>query len=314
MVTLRQLRFLIALAEELNFSRAAEICHVTQPTLSAGLKELEDRLGVLLVERTKRSVIMTPIGAEIAERARRMLRDADEIEALAEAQRDPLAGDLRLGAIPTIGPFLIPRALPRIRESFPDLRLYLREEITDSLVAGLAEGRLDVVLLAQPFDLGEMETAELFEDGYHLATPSGGSVLNKAAVHGEDLEGARLLLLEKGHCLQRHALSAFPERDIQQDESFSATSLGTLVSMVSEGLGVTLLPDLAIDAGAAGGQDIDIAPLEGACPRHVVLGWRPTSPRKALFAELAAIFRETRRTMRTRAIHVAKRDEECEQV
>ncbi|MFZ5736719.1 LysR family hydrogen peroxide-inducible transcriptional activator [Rhodopseudomonas thermotolerans] len=291
-VTLRQLGFLVAVADTLNFSRAAEACFVTQPSLSAGLKELEDRLGVVLAERTKRSVLLTPIGAVIAERARALLLAAQEIEALAAAEGAPDSGDLRLGAIPTIGPYLIPRALPEIRRVFPKLRLLLREEMTEQLLDGLQRGRLDLILFALPFEADGLETIELFEDGYHLAAPPGS--FGPEPVRGAQLDGARLMLLERGHCLQRHALSAFPDRNIEQDESFSATSLPTLISMVSEGLGITLLPDLALDAGVIGGQDVAIAPLPDACPRRVVLAWRTTSARAALFRRLGDIFRRTR--------------------
>ena len=291
-ITLRQLRFLVAIADELNFSRAAEACFVTQPTLSSGLKELEDRLGVELAERTKRSVILTPVGAEIAERARAVLVAAREIEELAAAQTAPEGGDLRLGAIPTIGPYLIPRALPEIRRAFPNLRLLLREEMTEQLLEGLHSGRLDLILFAQPFDASGVETMPLFNDGYYLAAPPGS--LGPAPVSGSQLDGARLMLLERGHCLQRHALSAFPDRHIEQDDSFSATSLPTLISMVSEGVGITLLPDLAIDAGVLGGQDVDIAPLPDACPRRVVLAWRTTSARAEFFKKLGEILRKTR--------------------
>ena len=294
-ITLRQLGFLVAVADTLNFSRAAESCFVTQPTLSAGLKELEDRLGIVLAERTRRSVILTPAGAEIAARARAVLMAAREIEELAEAQAAPEAGTLRLGAIPTIGPYLIPRALPEIRGTFPDLRLLLREEMTEQLLDGLHAGRLDLILFAQPFDAGGIETMALFEDGYHLAAPPGS--FGPGPVGGNQLDGARLMLLEKGHCLQRHALSAFPDRDIAQDESFSATSLPTLISMVSEGLGITLLPDLALDAGVLGGQDVAITPLPDACPRRVVLAWRTTSARAGLFRKLGEILCRTRRQM-----------------
>ncbi|MGR3376649.1 LysR substrate-binding domain-containing protein [Salipiger abyssi] len=296
-ITLRQLRFLLALSEELNFSRAAEICHVTQPTLSAGLRELEERLGIQLAERTKRSVIMTPLGAEIAERARALLLAAEDIEVLASTQGRPDRGDLRLGAIPTIGPFLIPRALPQIRAGFPELRLFLREEMTESLAEGLLAGRLDLILFAQPFDIEGIEVLHLFDDGYHLAMPPGVSRFGGGPVSGQALEGARLMLLERGHCLQRHALKAFPDRDIEQDESFSATSLATLISMVSEGLGITLLPDLAIHAGVLTGQEIALSPLSDACPRRVMLGWRPGSPRAEVFRALGDMLRATHEAM-----------------
>ncbi len=297
MINLRQLRFLAALADELNFSRAAEVCHVTQPTLSSGLKELEDMLGVQLAERTRRSVVMTPAGEEIAARARNLLIGAREIEALAARHRDPHAGDLRLGSIPTVGPFLLPRALPRIRKAFPALRLYLREELTEQLLEGLNTGRLDAAIVARPFDLGTLETEALFDDGYHLAAPPGFPGPGSRPATGRDLEGHKLMLLEKGHCLQRHALSAYPDAGIEQDESFCATSLQTLIAMVSEGLGITLLPDLAIDAGVTRGSDLVLAPLSGACPRHVVLAWRATSARADLLREIADLLRDARKAL-----------------
>ncbi len=294
-ITLRQLGFLVALADTLSFSRAAEVSLVTQPSLSAALKELEDRLGVMLAERTRRSVILTPIGAEIAEKARTLLLAAHEIEDLAKASAAPDTGILRLGAIPTIGPFLIPHALPEIRTAFPGLKLLLREEMTEHLLDGLQNGRLDLILFALPFETGGLEVMELFEDGYHLAAPVGS--FGPEPVHGAELEGSRLMLLEKGHCLQRHALSAYPERDIEQDESFSATSLATLISMVGEGLGITLLPDLAIDGGVLGGQEVAVVPLPDARPRKIVLAWRASSPRAELFGKLGTILIRTRQGM-----------------
>jgi len=283
-ITLRQMRFLVAVADELNFSRAADLCHVTQPTLSAGLRELEERLGVQLVERSKRHVMMTPIGAEIAARGRTLLIGAREIEEIAAAHLRPDEGDLRLGAIPTIGPFLLPRALPEIRREFPRLRLFLREEMTESLIEGVSSGRLDLALIALPFEVGSLAVMALFEDGYHLASPPdpAGPVA---------LGEAKLMLLEKGHCLQRHALSAFPERHLEQDESFAATSLATLIAMVSEGLGVTLLPDLAVAAGVAEGAKLRLAPLPGACPRRVVLVWRKTSARAEVYSRIGALLK-----------------------
>ncbi|MDR9394665.1 hydrogen peroxide-inducible genes activator [Roseovarius sp. SYSU LYC5161] len=294
MVTLRQLRFLVALVDEGHFSRAAEVCHVSQPTLSSGLKELEDMLGVQLAERTKRSVLITPIGEEIARRARGMLTAAVDIEQLASESRTPYAGDIRLGAIPTIAPYLMPKALPAIHRAFPDLRVFLREELTESLLEGLATGRLDAALIAKPFEIGSLETVDLFEDGYLLAAPPGYAKTPVTEMTGADLEGSRLMLLEKGHCLQRHALSAFPDRDIQQDDSFSATSLPTLISMVAEGLGITLLPRLAVEAGIAAQHDVDLFPLLDACPRQVVLAWRPTSARAEFFNRLGDLLGESR--------------------
>jgi LysR family hydrogen peroxide-inducible transcriptional activator len=295
--SLRQLRFLVALADELHFSRAAEVCNVTQSTLSTGMKELENTLGVALAERTKRSVIMTPVGREIAERARALIADARDLADLAARHAGALRGDLLLGAIPTIGPFLIPRALPTLRRTFPDLRVYLREELTESLLAGLRAGRLDVILIALPFETGDLTLTPLFEDGYQLATPPGHVLAAQPLVRGADLEKRHLLLLEKGHCLQRHALSAFPETLLHRDESFAATSLSTLIAMVENGLGMTLLPELAIDGGVARGSEVQLTPLAGARPRQVVLAWRPTSVRGADFATLAEIFRTARSSL-----------------
>ena len=289
MITLRQLRFLTAVEETLNFSRAAELCFVTQPTLSAGIKELEDRLGVQLIERTRRSVLLTPVGKDVAARGRQMLLDADEIETLARAHRNPFEGDLKLGSIPTIGPYLLPRAMPALREAFPELRLYLREEMTESLIEGLNAGRLDLVLIALPFETGSLEVMKLFEDGYQLASPRGWP----AHAGIEALAGnGQLMLLEKGHCLQRHALAAYPGRLKAPADSFAATSLTTLIAMVSEGLGITLLPNLAVKAGVVGAADVQLTPLPDACPRQVVLGWRPGSARSSLFRRLGGILQE----------------------
>ena len=304
--TLRQLRFLTAVAETLNFSRAAEICFVTQPTLSAGIKELEDRLGVRLIERTKRHVMLTPVGEEIAARAEALLLGAKEIEEAAAAHLRPDEGDLRLGAIPTIGPFLIPPALPRLREDFPNLRFYLREEMTEGLIEGLNAGRLDLILIALPFDIGGLEHEVLFDDGYHLAAPHGWT--QPSDRHFAD--SGKLMLLERGHCLQRHALSAFPDRHLRADESFAATSLTTLIAMVSEGLGITLLPDLAVDAGVVARDEVALTPLPDACPRQVVLAWRKTSARKDVFHKIAAILEQSRRAANFRRKFAAAEESE----
>jgi LysR family hydrogen peroxide-inducible transcriptional activator len=293
MFTLRHLQFLIAVADTASFSRAAEISFVTQPTLSAGIKELEDRLGVQLIERTRRSVMLTPLGKQIVVRARNLLLDAKEIEDLARAHQNPEVGDLRLGAIPTIGPFLIPRALPLVRAQFPGLRLYLREEMTEALIDGLNAGRLDLILIALPFDTGSLEIAHLFDDGYQLATPPNAPRTQETGISALKSAG-QLMLLEKGHCLQRHALQAYPDRNLAQDETFAATSLTTLVAMVSEGLGVTLLPNLAIDAGIVSHAEVSLTPLPDACPRQVVLAWRPNSARKGLFEKLSVLLRQSR--------------------
>lgn len=293
MFTLRQLRFLVALADHLNFSRAAEVCFVTQPTLSAGIKELEGLLGVTLFERTKRTVLLTPVGAEIAARARLLLLDADEIGAVAEAHRNPFQGDLRLGTIPTIGPFLIPPAMPEIRKALPEIRLFLREEMTESLIEGLTTGRLDIILIALPFETGNLHIAPLFEDGYHLAAPPDWPVPPGPGVKGLEQAKGQLMLLEKGHCLQRHALAAYPGTIASSEsDDFAATSLTTLIAMVSEGLGITLLPNLAVEAGLGKDGSVKLSPLPDACPRHIVLAWRSGSARTEVFEKLAGLLRQ----------------------
>jgi len=297
MTTLRQLRFLVALSETLNFSRAAELCHVTQPTLSSGIKELEDQLGVPLAERSKQAVMMTALGTEIVRRARIVLNDVADIETLAQSHAGKVRGDLRLGAIPTIGPFLVPRALPLLRQRWPEQHIFLREELTETLMDGLLEGRLDLILIALPHPVGAIETELLFEDGYQLATPLGHILAEDPDVTGAKLADAKLLLLEKGHCLQRHALQAYSDMGAPAGDAFAATSLPTLMSMVEEGLGITLLPQLAVDAGIARGHALALTPLPGACPRRVVLAWRATSPHADRFREIAAMFRQARATL-----------------
>lgn len=291
MITLRQMRYLVAVADTLNFSRAAELCFVTQPTLSAGIKELEDQLGAQMIERTRRSVMMTPLGEDVTERARRLLLDAAEIETLARTHKNPFEGDLKLGSIPTIGPYLLPRALPAIREAFPKLRVFLREEMTESLLDGLNAGRLDLVLIALPFQTGALKVMPLFEDGYQLASPPDWPVPHGAKAL---TQSGQLMLLEKGHCLQRHALAAYPGQISTAVDSFAATSLTTLIAMVSEGLGITLLPELAINAGAVGAANLTLTPLPDACPRRVALVWRAGTARAEVFEKLGELLRAHR--------------------
>ncbi|WP_415182448.1 LysR substrate-binding domain-containing protein [Phaeovulum sp.] len=282
MLTLRQMAFLVAIAEEMNFTRAAARCHVTQPSLSAGLRELEARLGVKLVERTSRSLLLTEVGEGVVKEARKLLEGVHRIETLAAAHLNPEQGDLRLGAIPTIGPYLLPRAIPEIRETFPQLRVFIREEMTESLLEGVESGRLDLALIALPFETGALATTPLFSDGYHLATPEG-MPLDAAK---RDLD---LLLLESGHCLQRHALAAVDTSAFRRNAHFEATSLPTLIAMVGEGLGMTLLPNLAVRTGVAEGQGVRLTPLPDAHPRRVALVWRRTTARSETFRTIGKI-------------------------
>lgn len=298
MTTLRQLRFLVALADTGNFSRAAELCHVTQSTLSTGLREMEARLGVQVAERNTHSVMMTAVGQDLAARARDILAQVADLEDRARAEATGGTMALRLGAIPTIGPFLLPRALPLMRARRPHMQIYLREELTEPLVEGLQDGRLDLLLIALPHDLpARIETEILFDDGYSLATPRGHPLANLDQVEGPDLAGRELLLLERGHCLQQHALSSVPGITLEEDDTFAATSLPTLVSMVEEGLGVTLLPDLGTDAGVAAGHELHLARLKGATPRQVALAWRQSSANAPLFREIGEALRQARQSL-----------------
>ncbi|WP_306150556.1 MULTISPECIES: hydrogen peroxide-inducible genes activator [unclassified Roseibium] len=289
---IRHLEFLAALDEEAHFGRAAERCRVTQSTLSVGIKELEAGLGVRVAERTKRSVQLTPVGRELARRARSILSDARAFVDYAHSQKGLLSGDFRVGAIPTLAPYLLPKVLPDIRIRYPDLRLYLREGVTDDLIPALQDGQLDAILIALPYDLGDLAVFPMFEDGYQLAVPASHELAACACLAKSDLSQLEMMLLEKGHCLQRHALSAFGNDGPAQDHSFEATSLPTLVAMVAEGLGTTLLPDLAIRAGVTHGYDVRLVPLEGALPRTVALACRRQSSRKQDIASLAEVMTE----------------------
>jgi LysR family hydrogen peroxide-inducible transcriptional activator len=287
--TLRQLSFLVALADERHFARAAQRCNVTQSTLSAGIRELEANLGVPLAERTKRTVRMTATGLEIAGRARILLNDADELVRMAARSREPLSGELKLGVIPTVGPFILPRMMSAVRDRYPGLRLYLREQPTDLLLEALAAGELDAALMAFPFQTDGVDREILFEDGYRLACPADHPLARRRKLGRKDIEDLRLMLLQREHCLHRHALSAFAGVDLQQDVRFEATSLATLVAMVAEGLGVTLLPELAIDAGLADAYDIALVPVSDICPREIGLAWRRSSGREEEFRLLGRL-------------------------
>nr|WP_321981134.1 hydrogen peroxide-inducible genes activator [uncultured Cohaesibacter sp.] len=295
--SLRQLTFLIALADELHFSNAAKRCNVTQSTLSAGLKELESILGVTLAERSKRSVIMTPIGRKIVDQARKILTDTQHLVETAALAAETMAGDMHLGVIPTVGPFLLPRLRPLLRDEHPRLRLYLREELTDQLLEGLRSGRLDVALIALPHDVGDLETLELFEDGYHLVAPLDHDLACNSLADGIMLKNEPLMLLERGHCLQQHALSAFPGL-LNKDVEFDATSLATLLAMVEEGLGSTLIPNVAIDAGLTKAHDVVEIDLPTSLPRKITLVWRKSSTRKDDFRALGDLIIKARESLR----------------
>ncbi|MEM7569262.1 MAG: hydrogen peroxide-inducible genes activator [Pseudomonadota bacterium] len=292
--TLKQLRYLTALHETHHFGRAADICHVTQSTLSAGIRELETLLGTQLVERTRRAVRFTPLGERVVVKAQDIISEANTLVDIVQSAGTPLSGPLKMGVIPTIAPFFLPQALPKLRKQFPQLKLFLREDLSNVVCAGLARGELDVVLLALPFHCGEVTEEVLFEDPFFAAYPhSAAGHFPANDVEAAQLERETLLLLEEGHCLKDHALAACQTAALKPDQSILGTSLHTLVQMVDNELGVTLLPQLAIDGGILEGTDIETKPLAGDAPaRKIGLIWRKDSPREEEFKVLADALRD----------------------
>ena len=281
--TLRQLQYLKLLAEHGSFSRAAEVAHVTQPTLSAGVQELEKVLGAPVVERARSGLILTSVGEEAARRAQDILARAEDLVQAARSAGRPLSGRFRLGVIPTIAPYMLPRALPALRNSYPDLRLFLREDLTGKLVAGLKSGALDAALIALPYEATGIETAPVMEDELLAAIPANHPLLVNKTVSPEALEREDLILLEDGHCLREHALAACSLEPRPGGEgAFAATSLATLVQMVGSGLGVSLLPAMAVEAGLTDNAPVAVRPLTEDRPsREIVVAWRAGSSREA---------------------------------
>lgn len=289
--TIKQLQYLVALRESGHFGKAAEACFVTQSTLSAGLRELETLLGVTLVERTRRVVRFTPLGERVAEKAIRVLREAEELAEMARADGKPLHGELRMGVIPTIAPFLLPAMLPRLREQWPKLKLYLREETSQAACDALHRGQLDCVLLALPYACGDVESAAIFDDRLFVAYPEG-EVPIGATIDVGSIDETRMLLLEDGHCLKDHALSACNRPELRAHAAMMGTSLHTLVQMVDNGLGLTFVPAMAIEAGILDGTHVAAKPLESEHGfRKIALVWRRSSTRENEFQLLAAALR-----------------------
>ncbi|QOV93237.1 hydrogen peroxide-inducible genes activator [Novosphingobium sp. ES2-1] len=286
--TLKQLQYLVALHEHGHFGRAADSCFVSQSTLSAGLRELESLLGVVLVERTRRVVRFTPLGNQVVAKAHRLLREAEELSELVQSHGAPLAGELRMSVIPTIAPFLLPRILPRLRKERPQLKLFLREEPSAAAIESLHHGRADCVLLALPYATGEVETEVLFKDELLVAFPKDDPRDPPATITADLIDENRLLLLEDGHCLKEHALAACNRPEMRASATMIGTSLHTLVQMVDNGLGLTMLPKMAIDAGILHDTQIVARPLKADHAwRDIALVWRRNSPRAEEFHMLA---------------------------
>ena len=296
--SLRQLQFLDALAREKSFSRAAESMHVTQPTLSTAIRELEGILDVQLVEREARGATLTPTGSEIVKRARALLSDAEDLVAAAKGASEPLYGAFRLGAIPTIAPFVLPRVMKHLKSAYPNLTLYLREDQTARLLDDLRARRIDAALIALPYAANGIETITVFEDEFLLAAPKGHPLTEAGRLSPEDLAPHDVLLLEDGHCLRDHALSVCKMPSVRDGGEVSATSLHTLIQMVDGGLGVSLIPRLAADSGLGRGLDVSIQPFSPpAIGRSIGVAWRAGSSRqedaKLVAAELKELFART---------------------
>jgi LysR family hydrogen peroxide-inducible transcriptional activator len=288
---LRQLQYLVAVHDQGHFGRAADACFVTQSTLSAGVQELEKLLGTKLVERSRQGVRFTRLGKDIVERARRLLREAEEIAGLAQAAGRPLTGELSMGVIPTIAPFLLPRVLPKLRSAYPELKLYLREETSQQACDALHRGTLDCVLLALPFPCGDVESEVLFDDELLLALRKQEAEALPPHVPPAAIRNSDLLLLEDGHCLTDHSLAACGRS--APKSAMLGTSIHTLIQMVDNGLGLTLVPQMAVDAGILEGTSLVSRELDAEnAARKIALIWRRRSPREKEFQLLAKVLRE----------------------
>jgi len=289
MITLRQLRYLSALARARHFGRAAEECAVTQPALSMQLRELESELGAALVERRPGEITLTDTGLDVAQRADAILAATRDLVDFAR-HRDVLSGELRLGIIPTLAPYVLPRLLPRLQAAYPTLRLEVRETQTKMLIDELAGGTLDVIMLALPVEGADLETLALFEDAFLLAVPASEKLRGRVGV--EDVDQGRLILLEEGHCLRDQALAfcGAPRRNAAA--SLGATSLATVMQMVANGYGVTLVPQVAADAEVRDDRVRLLRFVEPQPGRVIGLAWRRTSPRRKDFEALARVVRQ----------------------
>ncbi len=268
--SLRQLRYFVAIAHELNFTRAAEACFVGQSTLSAGLKELEDALGVRLVERDRQNVAITPIGLEVLGRAKAILAASEDLVEYVLDAGKPMSGTIRLGVIPTIAPFLLPNVLPDIRERFPNLKIALREDLTANLLARLADHQLDFILIALPYETPGLLVRELFNDEFWLVAREDDPALKGKEIHLPAKMADRLLLLEEGHCLRDHTLQSCKRSEIKNSTGMEATSLLTLLQMVESGMGIALLPEMAIKGGLLNGSTLVARPLAPPAPKRTI--------------------------------------------
>lgn len=291
-MNLRDLKYLVALADHKHFGRAAAACYVSQPTLSTQIRKLEDELGVPLVERAPRKVMLTPAGRDAADRARRIVAEVDQMKEAARRSQDPEAGTVRLGVFPTLGPYLLPHVVPRIRARFPHLELLLVEEKSDVLLTRLREGRLDAGLLALPVADDQLHTEFLFEEPFVLAVPESHPLAKRDSLSMAELSQQQLLLLEDGHCLREQALDVCRLSGANEKSEFRATSLETLRQMVAADVGITLLPTLAVKPPVARSDNIHLLGFSDSHPsRQVAMVWRKSSAMGGFLQQLAQVFR-----------------------
>ncbi len=290
-MNIRDLRYLVALAEHRHFGRAAAASFVSQPTLSAQIRKLEEELGVTLIERAPRRVMLTPIGHEISERARHILREIDQLHVTARRSLDPEAGSVRLGIFPTLGPYLLPHVVPTVRARFPNLELLLVEEKSEVLLRQLREGRLDAAILALPLHEEHLHVEFLFEEPFLLAVPNDHALATRRVIGLDELRDQHLLLLEDGHCLRDQALDVCHMAGANERSGFRATSLETLRQMVAAKVGSTLLPSLAVSPPIPASPDIVLVPFKAPSPhRRIGMAWRRTSAMGEFLHKLAPIF------------------------
>ena len=289
----RQLQYLVALREHLHFSRAAASLNVSQSTLSAGIRELENTLGIVLVERTNKSVVFTTAGEKITDRARYVIMQNEDLVIEARSFTDPLALPIKLGAIPTIAPYVIGRYANALQIKHPRIQLYIRENTTANLIAELLDNKLDIALLALPYETGRVQTRIIYRENFHLAYHETSSLLTKAPLDFDELPDESLLLLDDGHCLRDHALAGCRLRGHQKIHTFGANSLQMLVQMVENDLGITLIPDMAIDAGLLKGTKIKTSALpKEQFFRDIGFAWRRGHSRETLLQDLMTVFSE----------------------
>jgi LysR family hydrogen peroxide-inducible transcriptional activator len=292
-MNLRDLKYLVSLADHKHFGRAAAACFISQPTLSTQIKKLEDELGVALVERAPRRVMLTPAGRDAAERARRIVADVEEMKEAARRSQNPEAGTVRLGIFPTLGPYLLPHVVPRIRERFPQLELLLIEEKTEVILRQLREGRLDAGVLALPLHDDQLHLEFLFEEPFMLAVPGSHPLANAGSLTMQDLANESLLLLEDGHCLRDQALDVCHMAGAGEKNGFRATSLETLRQMVAANVGMTLLPVLSVKPPVSSSPDVHLVPFRAPEPnRRIAMVWRRSSAMSDFLSKLSLAFRD----------------------